>query len=85
MQRGLGVIYKGKKPELPSAGVEGRGLWLAELSACPTDPRWGLGSVCSEPDTAGGWEGAAAVTLWKREQTGTRLSRHLPVQSVCNS
>lgn len=56
-----------QKAELPTAGVEGDGLGLAELGACPTDPSWGLGSVCSEPDTAGDWEGAAAVTLWKRE------------------
>lgn len=80
MQRWLRVTYMGKKPELPWASVERSGLGLAELSACPTDPRWGLGSVCSEPDTAGAGKGL----LWKRENRQMPGSRgtHLCSQFV---
>lgn len=68
-----------KKPELPSAGVEGRGLGLAELSAHPTDPSWGLGSVCSEPDAAGG---CCSDPVEKREQVPGSQGTYLCSQLV---
>lgn len=52
---GCELSTRAKSLSLPQLVWKGVGWGLAELSACPTDPSWGLGSMCSEPGTA--WAG----------------------------